>query len=122
MKLYLSIQVKVEGADGNEVVVEDRKKIIGDNPLLIPIEIRKALGEGVTAFMDKVHAQEKAKRRPMEPARHGEDAYGAWVSKHNNGYRAPEVVYEMECKDPTLPEERLYVARDGRMFVRRSEL
>lgn len=36
----------------------------------------------------------------------GTDARGAWFSKHSNGFRAPEVVQDMECGDPTLVHER----------------
>jgi len=36
----------------------------------------------------------------------GEDELGRWWSRHHNGYRAPEVVAELEAASPTLVRER----------------
>jgi hypothetical protein len=38
----------------------------------------------------------------------GDDDRGHWYSKWANGFRAPEVVRELEEENPTLPEERQY--------------
>lgn len=37
----------------------------------------------------------------------GEDDQGTWYSKHQDGYRAPEVVRELEWRNPTLSAQRL---------------
>src|SRR5262245_43339931 len=44
---------------------------------------------------------------PHEVEVAGEDEHGPWTSRWDNGYRAPEVVRELEWEEPTLPEERL---------------
>lgn len=50
-----------------------------------------------------------ATRTPDEPTDDEWITNDEWIkkhSKHNNGYRAPEVVAELEDEDPTAPHER----------------
>lgn len=43
----------------------------------------------------------------------GVDQHGVWHSKHSNGFRAPEVVHQMEAEDPTQKWERHYLDEDN---------
>ena len=40
------------------------------------------------------------------PPIEGKDYLGTWYSKHQDGYRAPEVVRALECAELTMPDER----------------
>lgn len=54
---------------------------------------------------------------PEFPQIRGDDEHGHWTSKHDNGYRAPEVLMQMESGNPTQRWERKYSSPDGNDLI-----